>query len=350
MGDECFLFLFNNPTSTNTTNLKTTNGHEDGLMEKLQMITLSLFSIFVLTINVTLIIGLKNTYSNLTLSQKLYIYLSTTDSIIGGILLPYFVVTYIAGVMSCMTLSIGMALTVYSFGTGWSTFFTISTLRHLAIRKPLLHIEEDKVKAVLVGCNIYMVSKAVLTFFVYTPKFTSLYKLTMYWFVCAVFIFFETLLLTLLNFSSMQEISKQQKRQLSTHAGTLTRRNLSQRRAVLTLNLITLVYVICVLPFTCYYIVLAITIQKQLIETFEGLYRLFSLFHVPLFLCSGLNALMYLLKDKQMKRYFLNRFRLNGGAGSRNLMGRMGIKSSQITDTFSSPPHTNGTSVEDIVC
>ena len=113
----------------------------------LDMLLLGIIALFVTTTNLSLVVGLKKTNRKLTISQKLYFYLSCTDSIVGIICLPYFAIVRFASINDCTTQAIGMAMFIYSFGTGIETFLTISVLRRNAIRKPFYKIKNRTIYA-----------------------------------------------------------------------------------------------------------------------------------------------------------------------------------------------------------
>eukprot|EP00111_Clytia_hemisphaerica_P000457 TCONS_00001293-protein len=176
----------------NGTTSKTGTGHAE-------MFLLGVFAVFVAITNFALIIGLKKTNKKLTISQKLYIYLSLTDTIVGMICLPYFVMVDVLSIGSCVTQSIGMAMSVYSFGVGLGTFLGISYLRNLAIRKPFNDIQNKTVYSFLVLWNIYIVLKSTFTFFTYDPRYTSYALYCSYWIYVGSVTTIEVLAIVILN-------------------------------------------------------------------------------------------------------------------------------------------------------
>ena len=107
--------------------------------ETLAAISLSVMACFIVTANLALVVGLRKTNKRLTISQKLYFYLSITDSFVGIICLPFFVIVNSLNINTCRIQAIGLAISVYSFGISWGTFTVISVLCKIAIRKPLCY-------------------------------------------------------------------------------------------------------------------------------------------------------------------------------------------------------------------
>ena len=118
----------------------------------------------------------------------------------------------------------------------------------------------------------------------------------------------EILIIIVLNLWSKRVLTRQEP-----HPGGDEIKYIDERRrkrnlkAVAILNAITLVYTLSVLPASLYAILLA-----TLLLTYEGngelfntLYNdFFAFVHLPLFLCSGINALVYMFKDKVIKKYY----------------------------------------------
>ena len=76
--------------------------------------------------------------------------------------------------------------------------------------------------------------------------------------------------------------------------------------AVRTLQKISMTYAICYLPASLYYLLLvAMILNYKGNETLlSQIYDTFAVFHTPLFLCSGINALIYMAKDRRIVNYY----------------------------------------------
>ena len=272
-------------------------------------IFLSSVAVFVVITNFALIIGLRKTNKKLTISQKLYIYLSLTDTIVGLVGLPYFVIMHFLSLLSCTSYSIGMVMSLYSFGTGLGTFLGISYLRNLAIRKPLHNVRNKHVYLGLAVWNIYIVLKSISTFFVYHPRYASYYLSCAYWLWVGLCSAIEVFLVLVFNIWSTKVLARQSFNHHEMNDVDQRRRKRNQK-AVGILNMISLVYALCTFPVSLYYTVLGILLSTydHNKELFDFCYNLFPLIHLPLFFCSGFNALVYMLKDKDIRKYYSSRF------------------------------------------
>ena len=107
---------------------------EKDILDLNEAMVFSLFACacLVITTNLALVVGLRKTNRKLTRYQKLYTYLSVTDSIVGLICLPYFAIIILLSINNCRNLTIGMVMAVYSSGVGLGTFTLISVLRNIA--------------------------------------------------------------------------------------------------------------------------------------------------------------------------------------------------------------------------
>ena len=94
------------------------------------------FAVSVFACNIALIYGLYRNFKKWHLSQKLYVYLSMTDSILT-LTLFYFGTTEMQQTKTCFEETLGIAVSTYSIGNSIGTFMTISFIRNFAIRNPL---------------------------------------------------------------------------------------------------------------------------------------------------------------------------------------------------------------------
>ena len=131
--ETCVPFLYNSTNNNNTTVVK----HQLVVYE---MVMIGIFSAFLITTNLALVIGLKKTNKQLTTSQKLYIYLSLNDSIVGFVSLPYMFIVYYLSIDYCVLLSTNRAIMMYTFGLSLGTFAVISILRNVVISKPFYKV------------------------------------------------------------------------------------------------------------------------------------------------------------------------------------------------------------------
>ena len=205
----------------------------------------SIAAFVVIFCNILLAVTLKKVYKNrLTLSQKLYIYLSITDIFTGCSFPCYLAINSFSPKWVCLAWGIFATLIVYFYGLGWGTFLIISLMRHMAIRKPLENsfLTTRVVKILLVCWNSYMVYKGGMTFFVNTQFFNS-YELTLsYWIIVGSLMFLEVVFLLAVNCSSAYYL-RDKPHQKTTDIHNL-RIRIRNRNAVTTVLLISVIYVI----------------------------------------------------------------------------------------------------------
>jgi 7 transmembrane receptor (rhodopsin family). len=262
-------------------------------------------SALICTTNLALIVGLRKTNKTLTLSQKLYIFLSLTDAAVGAISMPYLVVITSLGYNSCTAIAVGLVVSFYSFGVGMGTFFIISVIRNFAIRKPLQPVSGRRVKTALLLWNAYIVLKSLMTFFVYTPEHTSKILSSIYWFLISIITTMEISSIAILNFFSKKELTQKRKQSLDKDLVALRKKR--HHRAVVTLSLISLVYAVCFVPVSIFYFVLAYLVSQIDIDI-SIMNIAFVLTHLPIFLCSGFNAIIYMSRNSDITRYYKNIF------------------------------------------
>ena len=183
------------------------------------------------------------------------------------------------------------------------TFFVISLVRNMAIRKPLETVRRRTVRALVAGCQIYAIFSTALCYFAYSPKYTTSTIYNSFSIMSSSVSLFKISSILALNFWSTKSLTG--KSNESSHAEERIRKR--NQSAVSILNIISLVYLICVTPFVVFYIANAIlfTTYKSDDEAFLVLQKYSRFVHFPLFLSSGFNALVYILKDKSITNHYL---------------------------------------------
>ena len=167
----CIVFIHNvSLTSNNNDSVQNAfvQSYYSGSLLVASRIFLPCSAAFITFINLPLIIGLKKTNKRLTISQKLYVYLSLTDIIMGFVGLMFFFITDITDKANCETFGIGMTINAYFFNVGFGTFVIISFLRNYVIRKPLEVIRSKTLKVMLILCQIYGILMGLLSFRIYS--------------------------------------------------------------------------------------------------------------------------------------------------------------------------------------
>ena len=123
---------------------------------------LSLVSaIFLIVSNFGLILGLIKTNEKLTISKKLYIYISLTDAFPGLVHLPYDLI--VRDITKTHTTAVDVMLN-HTHYLGAGTFFLISILRNLAIRKPLVKPSLRNVILFIVAWSIVVIAISIFNY------------------------------------------------------------------------------------------------------------------------------------------------------------------------------------------
>ena len=303
---------------------------------------------FVIIPNTMLILGIvKTSKPSITLSKGLYIYVSFVDLSYGVLTNPYFLILSYTH-KTCTNQSVGMAFSTVSVGLGISTFVLISIIRNQRIRKPLSEIKYHLVWGYLIAFIVIFIGYGVLTLWVFSDLFTSHALLATYWMFMFVFFFVETLLMIVFNtwtkitlhcsnttnnisHSKEKKIDKEKEHKNNTidsqknidkykdrHGTKHVKSNLSEedsmrlvveqrnKRAVVTLLWLSAVYVVCILPVAVYYLWLYTTLLDFYQNPMKVIiaYSRYPVVHSLLPLCSGLNAIVYLAKSPEIKRYY----------------------------------------------
>ena len=258
--------------------------------------------VFSLLANLGLIVGLKKTNKKLTLSQKLYIYLSITDGILALILL-YYAMIEILSLSTCTSASIGSAVSVYALVASFGTFTMISYLRNLAIRKPFYTAPKHTVYFALAFWNLIVALMGINAFFAYEPIYSSQTLYSTHWLYTGLVIALFFTSATIFNIWSKRILDRQS--HISTSEIELHQQKRNEK-AVKILNIILLIYAVCMLPLSIYLVVLGSVMFdfKGKANTLSSVYGIFSYMYQPVFPCSGLNALAYMMKDKRIRKFY----------------------------------------------
>ena len=293
---------------------ETLTNEQNKLDGKSTMIVVLLFALacFVVTTNLALVIGLRRTNKQLAISQKLYSYLSMTDSIIGIICLPYFAIVNVFSTNNCKLRNIGSTITVYSFGVGLGTFAVISILRNIAIRKPLYVVKNKIIYLVLIVWHVYVILGSLLSFFTYEPTYSSKTLSRFSSVYAGVNVLIQILIIVTCNLWSRRALTKQKPANRSENEKNQIEEQKRKRnqKAAGILSAISVVYVLCTLPLSLFYILLGVLLMfyERNAEPIKASGSLYRFIHLPVFLCSGFNALVYMLKDKEIKKYYARQF------------------------------------------
>ena len=154
---------------------------------------------------------------------------------------------------------------------------------------------------------------SLLGFFTNDPAFTSYAVYSFASMYAGINMLIQIFIIVTCNFWSRRALRKQTPINRSEHEKNQIEEQKRKRnqKAVGILNTISIVYVLCTLPMSIHYILLGsiLLIQKKNKDLLNAIFNSLNGFiHLPIFLCSGFNALIYMLKDKEMKKYYARQF------------------------------------------
>ena len=264
-----------------------------------QVVFMMVVSISLICANFALIFGLKKTNKKLKISQKLYIFLSLTDSIIAAACLPIYFIVDMTKKRSCRIDNLSMLFSMYFYNIGIGTFILISYLRNLAIRKPLKKPNWKKIAIFLSLWNIFVCAFSCFRYISSNPLNDTLTLYRIRYLLLGIITLFEISSILLINYWSSRILSRP-----ILNASDELRKKRNQS-AVSILILISIVYTIFTLPCGLYYITFSIMSFDTTKENVQiTLHSLVVVVHFPLFVSPGMNAVIYMMKDAAIRRYY----------------------------------------------
>ena len=259
-----------------------------------------LFALFIIFWNVLLIwtlIKKSPTFTSLhemSLTKKLFIYHSCTDLLAGALVVPIQIAMHFGHGYTCWYMSFALMLTSFSQCSGVSTLVFISIIRYYSIGYPLKSISPRKTLLALIVQFSISAGIAVHTFIVYFGR--SLPRdIAINFFI--IFVYLTTFCATLVfvNTKSSWLIKSMAARRRYPYD---VQDKVKHTEVVFTLNLITICFVVCIMPYAIYALFLGAYLERDdasLMEYF-GYLEKFMPFHLLYLLNSGLPAAIYLLK------------------------------------------------------
>jgi len=277
-----------------------------------------LIDLFILTTNISLMIGIWRTKKQLKVVDRLYIAWSLFDLPMALIKIPFTLYGNIT--MKYYDLYVNNVIAVAYFftyifkGTNVGLFIVISMLRNQSIRRPLIATNYRPVRIFSVCYAVIVIVRSLNVSLANVPSLnvTSRYK-QQHYITVIVKVVIDSILILSYNINSKIFLSRatapQVQQRLSNACRIAHFRN--KRKAVKTLLVISILYVICNLITLTVYVCLFIpSIAKLLLNPFPVRYISLVL-TIPMYLNTGLNAFIYMLKDKKIKRYYLSVFQSN---------------------------------------
>jgi len=311
----------------------TMNMVDDDLIHYSLVVSLTV-TVFVLVSNTMLVYGLYKTNKQLSLTKRLFIYLSTVDILATCIGVVSLTIIFYTKNISCLgnviLASIANGLNLFSF----EIFLNISILRYLSVIRPFSQIQTSHQRGILLLELIGACSISTAYFFI-MKNVTLKSSASIQFATGGVFLIWIGAISTInvLAYKAihhmlkkrnnrknkkMDEISMKQhdSRQLTVVLNTSPNENDQRKKAaVVTLIIITVSYLVCNLPITIYAFYSAIQTYRYLTDL-ELLIdinpiQLVLLLHYIQLLNAGLNATIYILRSKELREFYKSKFVFN---------------------------------------
>jgi len=269
--------------------------------------------IYTFTTNSMLIYGLHKTSQQQRLTKRLFVYLSYVDMmtlLIGAININ--ALFYIQNV-SCLTTFLLNSLAKTFYRLGFQLFLTISLLRFLSIKKPLLQVRNGTLNKVLLAETLIAVCYGSVFFVLhnYTVDSIIIIEFTVYSFLSISSIF----TINLMSYYELNRKLRRQKRKKDTLSGEQTAENATtttirvkkKKQAVVTLIVITVAHLLSHLPFMIFSIlgtVQSVSDNSNSLQTGINPFYVICFLYYATITNTGTNALIYILRNKEIKSFY----------------------------------------------
>lgn len=273
------------------------------LKEKIFFIISICIIVLTMLSNLTFIYGLWKTNKVLSFVQRLFIYLSFSDLLVGCV--PGFMyAVYILNGSSCFYMSITMALGVCFVILDSSTLFTISMLRLLAILRPFKQVNYKKIVLFLVFEAMISSVIAGASFFMYERSdnisgFTDIVYL-----ISSVLLGFNvaTILCILVCLYSIRK----NYRRSQTMSNKIQIRK--QRKSVVTLMIIASVFMCLTMAEGIALYIIRIELENGFHSFSKNMNTLsmVDLTVISTMLNAALNSFICICRSKKLKRFYAN--------------------------------------------
>jgi len=274
------------------------------------LVTLLLFMFFfIVTTNVLLMYGVRVTTKTKKLSRtkRLFLYLSGIDLFTGLVTIPYQISMIALGKnASCFQVGLQAFLNALTPILAMFTIFTMSVLRYMSIKNPMLVIGSRR----LLRWSLlqFFLVICLTVFYVISSQFPGSLKL-MGTFMMIVTILCIGLVITIgilnavLYFSLASGFNRQSVIRIGNFTSSSAKRHiLNQRKATETLLLISCALVICYCPNG---IIFGVISLNMLTGKHQKSYATYSPWaHLPMLLNAGLDSFIYIVRKEKICKHY----------------------------------------------
>jgi len=258
---------------------------------------------FIIISSTMLIYALVKTNRILSITTKLFIYLSTCDLWIGLCTIPLQLFAICFGSRTpCAVVGVqAFSNSFFPLVSTW-TIVTLTVLRYLAIKKPLIKVHNGTVLFALFMQLLLSVGfSSVYVYYSMQPQLSTV--MGIYLIVVSVFIFFVIGNSILLNFTVHMALRHKRENVIRTQSMT---RNIRQKEASNTLLILLILLSICYLPNGISFLTTAYNILSHNLDK-DHAYRLYTPWtHNIMLLNSGFNSFAYIMRTRKIRQFYAN--------------------------------------------
>ena len=252
---------------------------------------------FINIINILLIIALVKTSRTITVTTKLFIYLSFCDLITGLVTIPtQMIVMGLGESSSCFLIGFQTFFRAFPPLQSMSTIFTLSLFRFIKISKPLKQIENKTLYIILAGH--FCVSVTISLWYLRNTLVKQIgYDMGYFLIVATCYVLLIIGSSVIINIFLHFKLKK--KRKVSTKKG-FTQSTLRQNNAITTLIILTSILIICYLPNG---IAFSLVGHSVFTNTPNPYRSLAAISNFMMLINAGFTSLAYILRTKKIRLY-----------------------------------------------
>ena len=254
--------------------------------------------VFIVGLNTFLMVALiKTNPKQLTVTTKLFIYLTFWDLVIGLVTIPTQLVSIIIGESSsCLLIGLQAFLNAFSPQQSMSTIFTLSLFRYITITKPLTRIG---VKHLYTALTVNFVMSIAISLWYLKNSMVQEIDKEMGYFLITITAYVLLVIggSIILNMSLYYKLMKRWKESLVIGINQSTERH---KHANVTMILLTVILIICYVPNGISFSVFG----YRIITNAKQSYRSYTpLAHFIMLSNAGFNSLTYILRTRKIRQY-----------------------------------------------
>jgi len=256
-------------------------------------------AVFIILANSIFIYGLLATNKTLSYVQKLFVYQSCIDLLVGLIPIPIQIV-YIFKGLSCVFMSTLMAFGCILLTNDSLIFLTISLLRFFAITKPLKSINYKMVTIYVVCQQLASFLITCYVFYVYLTS-TTLAQYKEIWYVPIPFQIIINSITVMFVMICLQFVKR---------GNSSTIHHQRHSKSIKTLLIIGLTMLVLIIAQSTTYVVLFQHFKKSLAsyKELESIVKWIDIAVISTTLGPGLNSVIYISRSKKLRRFYFGVF------------------------------------------